>query len=90
MTIFAYVGSFHQNNAATLTVDTQISFVKDGTTYNFPHSFSTIPVPDVLTALLINQNVRNAISDYVDLGYSTSTTGLDVILIGGGVTTPLL
>lgn len=85
MNIIANVIGPTINDDGTLDLYCSIGFVQGVIATNFGTHIAITP-PAVLTATSLNQAIQQAISDYVNINYSTTTTFSDVILFSGATT----
>jgi hypothetical protein len=75
---------FTANDDGTVHTFVSVGFVQSGTATNYGVGFD-LDIPNILTAAIFNLAIQQAISDYNDSTYSTSTNATDVILSGAVV-----
>lgn len=84
MKLIANVIYFTANDDGTVATFVSVGFVQNGTATNYGTTFN-LAIPGTLTAAAFNTAIRQAISNYNDATYGTSTSALDVILCSGVV-----
>lgn len=84
MKLVANIVYFTANDDGTVSTFVSVGFVQSGTATNYGTTFN-ITIPGILTAAAFNLAVQQAISNYNDATYGTSTNATDVILAGGVV-----
>ena len=82
MKLIANVIYFTANDDGTVSTFVSVGFVQSGTATNYGTTFN-LTIPGTLTAALFNLAIQQAISNYNDTTYGTSTSATDVILAGG-------